>query len=100
MSNFSHRSKQLRLSIEPWEELSEMAGRIEDRIAEEQRRADKLAAELEADRARHAEQQNELRLALTVAMDALKSASPRNESGALKIAAAKRTAAALIKGAA
>lgn len=92
--------KQTRMMLDPLDELQAIADRMRERIEAEQDRADRLQAEIAADRTRHAEQMNEIRLALSIAVDALKSASPRNESGALKIAAAKRTAAALIKGAA
>jgi hypothetical protein len=85
--------------LDPFEEFQGIADRMRDRIADEAARTDRLAAEMAADRALHAEQINEVRLALTVAVDALRSASPRNESSALKIAAAKRTANSLLKGA-
>lgn len=99
-SNSSTRSKQPSLALDPFDELQAISDRMRDRIAEEQARADRLSSELAAERARHAEQLNEMRLALTVCLDAMRAASPRNESGALKVAAAKRTADSLLKGAA
>lgn len=92
--------KQPRLVLDEIDRLTQIAEDWTERLEIERQKSERLAAEVEAVRAQHAETMNELMLALTVAMDALKSASPRNESGALKIAAAKRTAAALIKGAA
>lgn len=85
---------------DPLDELQAIANRMRDRIAEEGARADRLAIELAADRARHAEQLNEMRLALTICLDAMKGLKPTNESAAMQRLAAKRAATDLIKGAA
>lgn len=99
-SNSSTQSKQSRLILDPFDELQEISDRMRDRIAEEQDRSDRLAAELAADRARHAEQLNEMRLALTVCLKAMRGCRPENEGAALLRLAAKTTANSLLKGAA
>ena len=88
---------------DPIEQITALAEKLDAMMSVERQKADRLQSELETERAerrRLDQQATEMRLALTVCLDAMRRLRPENESAALLRLAARTTATSLLKGAA